>query len=91
MYSKPAVQYLVSKNVRFCFVNSSIVTYRANGQSEAHTVEHIGGDCAGVEGVADAVIVTEKAPLIGLDLAQFKGCQGQSRCGWREEVKGLTL
>lgn len=44
-----------------------------------------------VEGVVDAVILTEKAPLIGLDFAQVKGCQGQSPCGWRTGVTGLTF
>ena len=65
-------------------------TYAANGQAEAHSVEHCGGDCAVVERVLDAVVVTEKAPLIGADLTQVKGRQGQTSCGRRdqgEEVK----
>lgn len=49
-------------------------TYAANGQREAYSVQHCGGDGAGVEGVLDAVIVTEKAPLIGTHFTQVKGC-----------------
>ena len=43
-------------------------TYRHNGQGEAHGVQHRGGDGAVVERVADAVVCTEKAPLVGADL-----------------------
>lgn len=67
-------------------------TYAANGQCEAYSVQHRGGDGAVVEGVLDAVIVTEKAPLIRAHFAQVKGRQRQAPCGWRdweeEEVKG---
>lgn len=66
-------------------------TYAANGQGEAHGVEHCGGDCARVERVLDAVVATEKAPLIGADLTQVKGRQRQASCGRRDregEVKG---
>lgn len=67
-------------------------TYAANGQREAYSVEHRGGDGAVVEGVLDAVIATEKAPLIRAHFTQVKGCQRQTPCGWRdweeEEVKG---
>lgn len=67
-------------------------TYAANGQAEAHSVQHGGGDCAVVERVLDAVVITEKAPLIGTDLTQVKGRQRQAACGWRdreeEQVKG---
>lgn len=49
-------------------------TYAANGQREAYSVQHRGGDGAVVEGVLDAVIVTEKAPLIGTHFTQVKGC-----------------
>lgn len=65
-------------------------TYAANGQGEAHGVQHCGGDCAVVEGVLDAVVVTEKAPLIGADLTQIKGRQRQTPCGRRDsEVRGV--
>lgn len=73
-------------------VPQAIPTYAANGQAEAHSVQHCGGDCAVVERVLDAVVVTEKAPLIGADFTQVKGCQRQTSCGRRdqeeEEVKG---
>lgn len=59
-------------------------TYAANGQAEAHSVQHGGGDCAVVERVLDAVVITEKAPLIGTDLTQVKGRQRQASCGWRD-------
>lgn len=58
-------------------------TYAANGQSEAHSVQHCGGDGAVVEGVVNGVIATEKAPLVGADLTQVKGCQWQTPCGQR--------
>lgn len=58
-----------------CFpVNLRSPTYAANGQREAYSVQHRGGDGAVVEGVLDAVIVTEKAPLIGTHFTQVKGC-----------------
>lgn len=60
-------------------------TYAANGQAEAHRVQHRGGDCAVVEGVLDAVVATEKAPLIGTDFTQVKGCQRQTSCGRRDQ------
>lgn len=41
-----------------------------------------------VEGVLDAVIVTEKAPLIRTHLTQVKGCQRQAPCGWRDREEG---
>lgn len=48
-----------------------------------------------MERVLDAFVVTEKAPLIGADLTQVKGRQGQTSCEWKdqeelplEEVKG---
>lgn len=64
-------------------------TYAANGQGEAHGVQHSGGDCAVVEGVLDAVVVTEKASLIGADLTQVKGRQRQTPCGRRDsKVRG---
>ena len=49
-----------------------IFTYRDNGQGESHCVQHCGGDGAVVERVADAVVLTEKAPLVGADLTEFK-------------------
>lgn len=58
-------------------------TYAANGQSEAHRVQHCGGDRAAVVGVPDGVIGTEKAPLIGAHFAQVKGRQRQASCGQR--------
>lgn len=67
-------------------------TYAANGQREAYSVQHRGGDGAVVEGVLDAVIGTEKAPLVRTHLTQVKGCQRQAPCGRRDgeegEVKG---
>lgn len=63
-------------------------TYAANGQGEAHSVQHCGGDCAVVERVLDAVVVTEKARLIGADLTQVKGCQRQTSCGRRDQEGG---
>ncbi len=74
-----------------CVLSNLPPTYAANGQGEAHSVEHCGGDCAVVERVLDALVVTEKAPLIGADLTQVKGRQRQTSCGRRdqeEEVKG---
>lgn len=59
-------------------------TYATNGQRQAHRVQHRGGDRAVVEGVPDAVVATEKAPLIGAHFAQVEGCQGQASCGWRD-------
>lgn len=59
-------------------------TYAANGQRQAHRVQHGGGDRAVVEGVPDAVVATEKAPLIGAHFAQVKGRQGQATCGRRD-------
>lgn len=64
-------------------------TYAANGQREAHSVEHRGGDCTGVERVLDAVVCTEKAPLVGTDLTQVEGCQRQTSCG-KERPGGIT-
>lgn len=63
-------------------------TYAANGQGEAHSVQHCGGDCAVVERVLDAVVVTEKARLIGADLTQVKGCERQTSCGRRDQEGG---
>lgn len=63
-------------------------TYAANGQHQAHRVQHRGGDRAAVEGVADAVVATEKAPLIGPHFAQVEGRQGQASCGRRDEREG---
>lgn len=63
-------------------------TYAANGQSEAYSVQHRGRDGAVVERVLDAVVVTEKAPLIGTHLTQVKGCQRQTPCGWRDREEG---
>lgn len=60
-------------------------TYAANGQSEAHCVQHCGGDRAAVVGVPDGVVGTEKAPLIGAHLAQVKGRQRQASCGRRDQ------
>lgn len=60
-------------------------TYAANGQSEAHRVQHCGGDRAAVEGVPDGVVGTEKAPLIGAHFAQVKGRQRQASCGRRDQ------
>ena len=65
-------------------------TYAANGQAEAHSVQHCGGDCAVVERVLDALVVTEKAPLVGADLTQVKGCQRQAACGRRDQ-EGLPV
>lgn len=59
-------------------------TYAANGQRQAHRVQHRGGDRAVVEGVPDAVVATEKAPLIGPHFAQVEGRQGQASCGRRD-------
>lgn len=56
-------------------------TYAANGQREAHRVQHRGGDGAVVEGVPDAVVATEKAPLVGPHLTQVEGRQRQAPCG----------
>lgn len=63
-------------------------TYAANGQHQAHRVQHRGGDRAAVEGVLDAVVATEKAPLIGAHFAQVEGRQGQASCGRRDEREG---
>lgn len=63
-------------------------TYAANGQHQAHRVQHRGGDRAAVEGVPDAVVATEKAPLIGPHFAQVEGRQGQASCGRRDEREG---
>lgn len=63
-------------------------TYTANGQAEANSVEYCGGDSAVVEGVADAVIITEKAPLVRADLTQVKGRQRQTPCGGRDQEGG---
>lgn len=60
-------------------------TYGANGQGEAHSVEHCGGDCAVVVWVLDAVVTTEKASLVRAHLTQVKGCQGQTSCEWRDQ------
>lgn len=60
------------------------VTYTTDGQCEAHCVEHCGGDGAGVKRVTDALVVTEKAPLIGLDFTQVKGRQRKASCGWKK-------
>lgn len=60
-------------------------TYAANGQRQAHRVQHCGGDRAVVEGVPDAVVATEKASLIGAHFAQVEGRQGQASCGRRDE------
>lgn len=38
-----------------------------------------------VERVLDAVVVTEKAPLIGTDLTQVKGRQRQASCERRDQ------
>lgn len=38
-----------------------------------------------MERVLDAFVVTEKAPLVGTDLTQVKGCQRQTPCGWRDQ------
>lgn len=35
--------------------------------------------------VLDAVVVTEKAPLVGAHLTQVKGCQRQGSCGRRDQ------
>lgn len=45
-------------------------TYRANGHSEPHCVEDSRCDGTVMERVADAVIITEKAPLIRLYFCQ---------------------
>lgn len=72
-----------------CFpVSQKSATYAANGQREAHRVQHRGGDGAVVEGVLDAVIATEKAPLVRLHLTQVKGRQRQTPCGWRDQEEG---
>lgn len=63
----------------------STPTYAANGQGEAHSVEHRGAYGAAVERVLDAFVVTEKAPLVGADLTQVKGCQRQTPCGRRDQ------
>lgn len=65
-------------------------TYAANGQHQAHRVQHRGGDRAAVEGVLDAVVATEKAPLIGAHFAQVEGRQGQASCGRRDEREGTS-
>lgn len=65
-------------------------TYGANGEDEAHGVEHRGGDCAGVVGVPDAVIATEKAHLIRADLTQVKDCQRQTPCGGQDRAELTT-
>lgn len=41
-----------------------------------------------VERVLDAVIVTEKAPLIRTHLTQVKGRQRQAPCGGRDREEG---
>lgn len=64
--------------------DSSRVTYTTDGQYEAHRVQHSGGDGAGVKWVSDALVVTEKAPLIGLDFTQVKGRQRKASCGWKK-------
>lgn len=43
-----------------------------------------------VERVLDAVIVTEKAPLVRADLTQVKGRQRQTPCGG-EDQEGLPV
>lgn len=43
-----------------------------------------------VERVLDALVVTEKAPLVRADLTQVKGCQRQTSCGGRDQ-DGLLL
>lgn len=40
-----------------------------------------------MERVLDAVVATEKAPLVGADLSQVKGRQRQTPCGRREQDK----
>lgn len=57
------------------------ITYTTYGKCEAHCVEHSGGDCAAVEGIADALIITEKAPLIRFDFTQVKRCKWEAGCG----------
>lgn len=37
-----------------------------------------------MERVLDAVVCTEKAPLVGTDLTQVIGCQRQTSCGRRD-------
>lgn len=72
-----------------CLLCFFIPTYTANGQGEAHSVKHCGGDCAVVERVLDAFVVTEKAPLVGADLTQVKGRQRQTSCGRRSGRSGV--
>lgn len=62
-------------------------TYAANGQRQAHRVEHRGGDRAVVEGVPDGVVATEKPPVIGAHFAQVEGRQRQASCGRRDGRK----
>lgn len=55
-------------------------TYTTYGKCEAHCVEHSGGDGAAVERVADAFVITEKAPLIRFDFTQVKRCKRETSC-----------
>lgn len=56
------------------------ITYTTYGKCEAHCVKHSGGDRAVVEGVADALVITEKAPLIRFDFTQVKRRKREPGC-----------
>lgn len=66
------------------------ITYTTYGKCEAHCVKHSGGDRAVMEGIADALVITEKAPLIRFDFTQVKRRKREPSCRRKRVNKGLT-
>lgn len=66
------------------------ITYTTYGKCEAHCVKHSGGDGAVVEGIADALIITEKAPLIRFDFTQVKRRKREPSCRRKRVNKSVN-